>query len=148
MCASLLTSQSFICPRVHLCQFEYSCFRNRKATLSIPHLTIQLGHNNWTVFHLLTCLFVKHDLILKLLALLQGVADAEDDAFTRLWPIQKLTGAALLHDLCPGEACKLTEAIGAVDNWKTLWHLSIGQDEVAIWGGKMRKGLGLPVHWL
>lgn len=82
--------------------------------------------------HLLTCLFIKHDFILELLALLQGIANAEDDAFTCLWSIEELTGTALLHHLSPREACKLTEAIGAVDDGETLGHLCIGQDEVAI----------------
>lgn len=81
---------------------------------------------------MLTCLFIKHDLILELLALLQGVANAEDDAFARLRSIQELTGAALLHHLSPREACQLAEAIGAVDDGETLGHLSVGQDEVAI----------------
>lgn len=93
--------------------------------------------NNWAqtqsgVFPTLTCLFVEHDLVLKLLALLQGAVDAEDDAFAGLRSVQELTGAALLHDLSPGEACELTEAIRAVDDGKTLRHLSIGQDEVAV----------------
>lgn len=81
---------------------------------------------------LLTCLLVKHDLILELLALLQGVADAEDDALARLRPVQELTGAALLHHLGPREARQLAEAIGAVDDGEALGHLSIGQDEVAV----------------
>lgn len=94
------------------------------------------------LFILLTCLFIEHDLIFKLLALLQGIANAEDDAFAGLQPIQELTGTALLHDLGPGEACKLTEAIRAVDDGKALRHLCIGQDEVAICREKGRKGLG------
>ena len=69
---------------------------------------------------MVTCLFVEHDLILELLALFQGVVNAEDDAFASLRPIQELTGAALLHDLRPGEACELTEAIRAVDDGKAL----------------------------
>lgn len=97
---------------------------------------------NKIVFLLLTCLFIEHDLILKLLALLQGVADAEDDAFAGLRPIQELTGTALLHDLGPGEACELTEAIRAVDDGKALRHLCIGQDEVAICRGEGRKSRG------
>lgn len=94
------------------------------------------------LFILLTCLFIEHDLIFKLLALLQGIANAEDDAFAGLQPIQELTGTALLHDLSPGEACKLTEAIRAVDDGKALRHLCIGQDEVAICRGKRRKSQG------
>lgn len=86
-----------------------------------------------------TCLFVEHDLILKLFALLQGLVNAEDDAFAGLGPVQELTGAALLHDLCPREARELTEAIGAVDNGKALRHLSIGQDEVAVCRRKRKK---------
>lgn len=81
---------------------------------------------------MLTCLFIEHDLILKLLTLLQGIANAEDDAFAGLRSIQELTGTALLHDLSPGEACELTEAIRAVDDGKAFGHLCIGQDEVAI----------------
>ena len=91
----------------------------------------------------LTRLFVEHDLVLKLLALLQGFPDAEDDAFARLGPKQELAGAALLHDLGPGKARELAEAIGAVDDGKALRHLSVGQDEVAVcrregetWGGR------------
>lgn len=82
-----------------------------------------------------TCLFVEHDLILELLTLLQGAADAEDDALAGLQPVQELAGTALLHDLAPGEAGELAEAIGAVDNGKALGHLSVGQDEVAICRG-------------
>lgn len=89
---------------------------------------------------MLTCLFIKHDLILELLALLQGVANAEDDAFACLRSIQELAGTALLHHLSPREARQLTEAIGAVDDGETLGHLSIGQNEVAIWRGKRREG--------
>lgn len=81
---------------------------------------------------MLTCLLIKHDLILELLALLQGVANVEDDAFARLRPVQELAGAALLHHLGPREARQLTEAIGAVDDGETLGHLSVGQDEVAV----------------
>lgn len=86
----------------------------------------------------LTCLSVEHNFILELLALLQGVVDAEYDAFTRLGAVQELTGTALLHDLCSGEACELAEAIWAVDDGKTLRHLSVGQDEVAVcmWSGR------------
>lgn len=76
---------------------------------------------------MLTCLIVKYDFILKLLALLQGIVDAENDAFAGLRSVQELTGAALLHDLCPGEACELTEAIGAVDDGEALRHLGVGQ---------------------
>lgn len=82
-----------------------------------------------------TCLFVEHDLILELLALLQRAADAEDDALAGLQPVQELAGAALLHDLAPGEAGELAEAIGAVDDGEALGHLSVGQDEVAICRG-------------
>lgn len=89
---------------------------------------------------MLTCLFIEHDLILKLLTLLQGVTNAEDDAFTGLGSIQELTGTALLHDLSPGEACELTEAIRAVDDGKAFGHLCIGQDEVAICRGEGREG--------
>lgn len=92
-------------------------------------------------FASLTCLFVEHDLILKLLALLQGVVDAEDDAFAGLRPIKKFTSTALLHDFRPGKSCELAEAIGAVDDGKALRHLSIGQDEVAVWRRRReRKG--------
>lgn len=76
---------------------------------------------------MLTCLFVEHDFILELLALLQGIVDTEDEAFTGLGPVQEFTGTALLHDFCPGEARKLAEAIRAVDNGKTLRHLGIGE---------------------
>lgn len=81
---------------------------------------------------MLTCLFIKHDLILELLALLQGVADVENDAFACLRSVQELTGTALLHHLGPREARQLAEAIGAVDDGETLGHLSVGQDEVAV----------------
>lgn len=103
---------------------------------------IEQTTKNKIVFPLLTCLFVEHDLILKLLALLQSIVNAEDDAFAGLWPEQELTGAALLHDLAPGEACKLTEAIRAVDDGKALRHLCIGQDEVAVCRRKGRKRRG------
>lgn len=91
---------------------------------------------------LLTRLVVEHDLILKLLALLQGFIDAEDDAFAGLRPVQELTGTALLHDLGPGEACELAEAIGAVNDGKALWHLCVGEDEVAVCRRKWRKRRG------
>lgn len=86
-----------------------------------------------------TCLFVEHDFILELLALLQGAADAEDDALAGLQPVEELAGAALLHDLAPGEAGELAEAIGAVDDGEALGHLSVGQDEVAICRGWRKK---------
>lgn len=90
-------------------------------------------------FPKLTCLFVEHNLILELLALLQGFVDAEDDALAGLGSVQKLTSAALLHDLSPGEACELAEAIGAVDDGKALRHLSVGQDEVAVCRRRRKK---------
>lgn len=90
-------------------------------------------------FSSLTGLFVEHDLVLELLALLQGLVDAEDDTFAGLGSVEELTGAALLHDLCPGKSCELTEAIGAVDNRKAFGNLSVGQDEVAVCGKKMQK---------
>lgn len=104
--------------------------------------TKELQIKGTIVFTLLTCLFVKHDLIFKLLSFLQGFVNAEDDAFTGFRPVQELTGTALLHDLGPGEACKLTEAIRAVDDGKALRHLCIGQDEVAVCRRKERKVRG------
>lgn len=95
-----------------------------------------------TNFPSVTCLFVEHDLVLKLLALLQGVVDAEDDAFAGLRPIKEFAGTALLHDLCPGKSCELTEAIRAVDDGEAFRHLSIGQDEVAVCRRERRKRQG------
>lgn len=105
-----------------------------KETATGSTTQIQLKHN-----YFCTCLFVEHNFILKLLALLQGVINAEYDAFTGLGSVQEFTGTALLHDLRSGEACELTEAIGAVDDGKTLRHLSIGKDEIAVCRSRGRK---------
>lgn len=83
-------------------------------------------------FLLFTCFFVEHDLVFKLLSLLQGLANTQDDAFAGLRPVQELAGAALLHDLGPRAARELAEAIRAVDDGKALQHLRISQDEVAV----------------
>lgn len=42
--------------------------------------------------------------------------------------------AHLLHDVGPGEAGEVAEAITAVDDGEGGWHLRVPQHEVAIWG--------------
>lgn len=90
----------------------------------------------------LTCLTVKHDLILELLAPLQGIVDADDDIFTGLGAVEELTRATLLHDFRPGEARELTEAIRTVDDGEAFGHLSVGQNEITVWRMK-RNGSGV-----
>lgn len=47
------------------------------------------------------------------------------------WPMKKVTGARLLHDIWPGEPGHLTEAIIAVDD-STILHSGISYDEFFI----------------
>ena len=101
----------------------------RMATSELETKRNSVGPTN---FPSLTCLFVEHDLILKLLALFQGVVNAKDDAFAGFGSVKEFAGTALLHDLRTGESCELTEAIRAVNDGEALRHLSIGQDEVTV----------------
>ena len=48
--------------------------------------------------------------------------------------VQEVASARLLHDVRPGEACHLTEAVITVDNSAVL-HPGIGYDEFLICGG-------------
>lgn len=64
--------------------------------------------------------------------LIQGLADLLADELTRVWPIEEGAGAAPLHDLGPGEAREVAEAIRAVDHGEEPRHLGVAQHEVAI----------------
>jgi len=51
-----------------------------------------------------------------------------------------VTHAALLHQLASGEACQLTETIGAVDYGIERLDLSIPQDKVTVCKEETREG--------
>lgn len=54
--------------------------------------------------------------------------------------VQEVTSARLLHDVRPGEARHLTEAVITVDNSAVL-HAGIGYDEFLICGGGRQGGM-------
>lgn len=54
--------------------------------------------------------------------------------------VQEVTGARLLHDVWPGEARHLAEAVITVDN-RTVLHPGIGYDEFLICG-EAKKEIG------
>lgn len=55
--------------------------------------------------------------------------------------VEEVTSARLLHDVRPGEARHLTEAIITVDDSAVL-HTGIGYDEFLICGGRLRELIG------
>lgn len=81
---------------------------------------------------LLTTLPVQNQFCLELLVLIQGLADLLSDELTGVWPIEEGAGTAPLHDLSPGEAREVTEAIRAVDHREEPCHLGVAQHKVTI----------------
>lgn len=80
----------------------------------------------------LTFLAVVEHLHLALLGAQQGLGQLGQRALHGPGPHQEGAGAGLLHDLGPGEAKHLAEALVAVDDAAVL-HLGVGDQELAIW---------------
>lgn len=80
----------------------------------------------------LTALPVQDQLSLEFLVFIQGLANLLTDQLTGVWPIEKGAGTAPLHDLSPGEAREVTEAIRAVDHREEPCHLGVAQHEVTV----------------
>lgn len=59
--------------------------------------------------------------------------------------VQEVTSARLLHDVWPGEAGHLAEAIVAVDN-STVLHPGIGYDEFLICGEGEKQGWNVNIQ--
>lgn len=75
--------------------------------------------------------------------LIQGLSNLLADELTGIWSIEERAGTAPLHDLSPGEAREVTEAIRAVDNREEPRHLGIAQHEVTICKrAPLRGGMG------
>lgn len=84
----------------------------------------------------LTILAVVGDLHLALLRAQQRLGHLGDGVPVGELAVQEVTGARLLHDIWPGEAGHLAEAVVAVDDSAVL-HPGIGYDEFLIcWGGR------------
>lgn len=81
----------------------------------------------------LTILAVVGDLHLALLWAQQRLSHLGHRMPVGELTMQEVTGAWPLHDIWPGEACHLTEAIITVDN-STVLHPGIGYDEFLICG--------------
>lgn len=79
----------------------------------------------------LTFFGVVEDLHLTLLRSKQGLCQLGQGAFHGAGTNQELAGTGLLHDLRPGEAEHLAEALIAVDD-ATVLHLGIGNQKPAI----------------
>lgn len=84
----------------------------------------------------LTILAVVGDLHLALLRAQQRLGHLGDGMPVGELAVQEVTGARLLHDIWPGEAGHLAEAVITVDD-STVLHPGIGYDEFLIcWGGR------------
>jgi hypothetical protein len=81
---------------------------------------------------LLTTLPVQDQLSLEFLVFIQRLSDLLADQLTGVWPIEEGTGTAPLHDLSPGEAREVTEAIRAVDHREEPRYLGIAKHEVTV----------------
>ena len=82
----------------------------------------------------LTFFSIVEDLHLAFLRAQEGLCQLGQGTLHGARPHQELTGAGLLHDFCPAEAKHLAEALIAVDD-ATVLHLSVGDQEPAIWEG-------------
>lgn len=80
----------------------------------------------------LTFLAVVENLHLALLGAQQGLGQLGQRALHGPGPHEEGAGAGLLHDLSPGKAKHLAEALVAVDD-ATVLHLGVGNQELAIW---------------
>lgn len=80
----------------------------------------------------LTILLVEQHFDLKLWLCFEGCLDGSLVIFECFGTVEELAGTTLLHDLCPGIARELTEAIAAVDDGVEGWYLGIPQHKVAI----------------
>lgn len=80
----------------------------------------------------LTALPVEDQLGLELFVFVQGLADLLADQLAGVRPVEEGAGAAPLHDLGPGEAREVAEAIGAVDHGEQPRHLGIAQHKVTV----------------
>lgn len=74
---------------------------------------------------LLTILPVVGDLHFALLRPKHSLSHLLDGILVCQVSMKEVTGAGPLHDIWPGEACHLTEAIVAVD-YSTIFHPGIG----------------------
>lgn len=74
-----------------------------------------------------------------LLLALQGLVQPLQGRLAGLWAVEEAAAAGLLHDLGAAVARELAEAVGAIDDGKAPWALCVGQQEVAVCGGR---GLG------
>lgn len=80
----------------------------------------------------LTALPVQDQFSLEFFVFIQGLADLLADQLTGVWSIEEGAGTAPLHDLSPGEAREVTEAIRAVDHGEKPCHLGVAQHEVTV----------------
>lgn len=93
--------------------------------------------------NLLTFLLVEDQLGLELLPLVQGSLDLSRQPVAGVAAVQEVTRAALLHELGPGVASELTEAIGAVDDGVERLDLSVPQDKVTVCERERERGTGV-----
>lgn len=88
----------------------------------------------------LTILAVVGDLHLALLRAQQRLGHLGHGVPVGELAVQEVTGARLLHDIWPGEAGHLAEAIVTVDDSAVL-HPGIGYDELLICWGRRKAGV-------
>ena len=85
-------------------------------------------------------LLIKLDLGLQFGLFCQSLFDLLLVVLVGFGAVEELARATLLHDLSPGEAGELTEAVAAVDDRVGVGHLSVAQHEIAICGCTEERG--------
>lgn len=83
----------------------------------------------------LTIFAVVGDLHLALLRAQQGLGHLGHRVPAGELSVQEVTSARLLHDVRPGEARHLAEAVVTVDDSAVL-HTGIGYEEFLVWNGR------------
>lgn len=89
----------------------------------------------------LTVLAVVGDLHFALLGAPQSLAHLVDGLLVRVLAVEEVAGARLLHDVRPGEAGHLAEAVVAVDDG-TVFHPGVGYYEFTVCNGRVKWGGG------
>lgn len=80
----------------------------------------------------LTSFFVEDQFCLEFPPLVQSTLDLCHQPVTGLWPIEEMTRAALLHQLCAGITSELTEAIRTVHDGVERLNLCVPQHKVTV----------------
>ena len=75
------------------------------------------------------------DLHLALVGSEQSLGNLADGVAVGQLAVEEVTGHGPLHDVRPGEAGHLTEAIVAIDD-RTVLHPGVGYHEFAVWKRK------------